>query len=615
MQLLPLDKLGAREIAPGKIQFGVFLPWVSDQTGNAVFVKIIHEHDQFLQNIPPSPFPLAHSIDAIYGDYWSVTIDIAATAGPPGSAWGQPGTYVYRYEIHNPNVGVLDCIVDPYAREFGVGKLSAFTLGFQEHAWSANESAWRTPPLTDLVLYELELQEFGNGIQGAIDRLDYLADLGINCVEVMPVSNVALSVDWGFLPTGYFGVDERFGNRSDFQRFVDAAHQRGIAVILDSVYGHTSSDFTYCDLYRRLRYQENPFLGDFAKNYFGESTDYRRQLTRDFFFSVNYLWLDRFHIDGFRYDCVPNYWDGPEGVGYANLVYSTYQLVKTNIPNGGHWQRFSGQEITLVQCAEQLEDPQGVLNQSYSNCTWQNGTRDAAVSVASGDRGALTNLGLQLGSSGYPETVSTNADTLTKAALQYIENHDHERFICEFGLWNSGQGLFQEGNRDLWYKVQPYLIALLTAKGLPMLWQGEEFCENYWLPNDGLGRTMLLRPVRWDYFYDGVGESIIGLIRKVIRLRRNNDEYRTGQHYFYNDWDRYQSKGLLLFSRIKGNRFSLVALNFSDTDQVVPFWFPIAGNYVEQLHGNASNLLSGVAALTEVSLQVPANYGRIWSNV
>jgi maltooligosyltrehalose trehalohydrolase len=616
MQLLPLDKLGAREINPGTMQFGVFLPWVSAGNGNQIFVKIIHEKDQFLQGVQPLSFPMGHSLDPDYGDYWSAQLNIGAQPPPAGSSWGQPGTYLYRYEIHNPNVGVLDWIVDPFAREFGVGKLSAFTLGFQEHPWSPNELAWKTPKLRDLIMYELQLDEFGGSLNGAIERLDYLRDLGINCIEVMPVSNVALNVDWGFLPIGYFGVDERFGNRRDLQRLVDAAHQRGIAVVLDVVYGHTSSEFPYSDTYRRLKYQANPFLGDFAKNMFGESTDFNLKLTQDFFYSVNFLWLDRFHVDGFRYDCVPNFWDGATGKGYANLVFSTYDTVKAKIATGGHWQRFSqNNEITVIQCAEQLEDAAGVLAQSYSNCTWQDGTYGTANAVARGYGGALTEFGFKLGLDGYIEQATHNADTLTKTALQYIENHDHQRFVCNFGMRNAHEGLFQEGNRDLWYKVQPYLIALLCAKGIPMLWQGQEFAENYWLPDRGLARTMLLRPVRWDYFYDDIGKTNVRLVRKLIALRRQNAEYREGQHFYYQHWERYQSKGVLMFSRFTNNNFSLVALNFSDAEQTVPFWFPVAGDYAESLHGNAADFLQNVPALTEWTLKIPSNYGRIWRKV
>ena len=73
------------------------------------------------------------------------------------------------------------------------------------------------------------------------------------------------SVDWGYLPIGYFGVDERLGKRSDFQQLVDIAHQQGIAVIVDVVYGHTGVDFPYYDAYTRLQIQRKPLHGPVCK--------------------------------------------------------------------------------------------------------------------------------------------------------------------------------------------------------------------------------------------------------------------------------------------------------------------------------------------------------------
>jgi len=624
MTLLPLNTLGAIE-TNGTVTFGIWLPWVSDSDGNKVTVKIIHERDQFLQNIPPREFPMTHSVRAPYGDFWSATVPIAGTPpAPPESAWGSPGRYVYRYRIDNPNVGSLDWIIDPCAREFGVGKLSAFTLGYQPYTWSATETNWRTPALSDLIFYEVNIGEFAGDLGRTRDLMAYLNDLGVNAIEVMPLSNVAASVDWGYLPIGYFGVDERFGKRSDFQQMVDVAHQHGIAVVVDAVYGHTGIDFPYFDAYTRLHYRDNPFMGPFAKDYFsnfGKSTDFTRQLTRDYFFTVNHHWLEVYHVDGFRYDCVPNYWDGPLGVGYASLVYETYQLAKSKIAGSQpFWKRFdagAGSPMTLIQCAEQLEGPEEILRSSYSNSTWQNHTFDAAKAVARGDGGRLTDWGFSLGLFGYTEQENTNGDVIPKTALQYIENHDHERFICNFGLSNpdeAGNPLFLEGNRNLWYMLQPYVIATVMSKGIPMLWQGEEFGENYFLPDFGAGRVALLRALRWDYFYDTPGQSVMQLLRKLVRIRRNRSHVRRGTYYFFNDWDRYQSNGLLLFARYDGPAYTLVAINVRNADQTVPFWFPVGGNYAEELHGGTLDL-KGIVSLQETQLTIPSHYGRIWTAV
>ena len=172
--------------------------------------------------------------------------------------------------------------------------------------------------------------------------------------------------------------------------------------------------------------------------------------------------------------------------------------------------------------------------------------------------------------------------------------------------------MFQEGDRGRWFMLQPYLIALLMSKGVPMLWQGEEFAENYFLPDFGEGRVALLRPLRWDYFYDGSGQPIVALVRKLLRIRHARDHIRRGTFYFFNDWERYQSRGVLMFAGYDGARYTLVGINTSDADQTVPFWFPIAGSYVEELHGGGLDLRN-IAALQEVALTIPSHYGRIWT--
>ena len=77
--------------------------------------------------------------------------------------------------------------------------------------------------------------------------------------------------------------------------------------------------------------------------------------------------------------------------------------------------------------------------------------------------------------------------------------------------------------------LQPYLIGLLLSKGVPMLWQGQEFGENYFLPDFGAGRVSLLRPLRWDYFYDTAGQQLVRLVRTLIRTRRARPHMRRGK--------------------------------------------------------------------------------------
>jgi 1,4-alpha-glucan branching enzyme len=151
----------------------------------------------------------------------------------------------------------------------------------------------------------------------------------------------------------------------------------------------------------------------------------------------------------------------------------------------------------------------------------------------------------------------------------------------------------------------------MTAKGTPLLSEGQEFCENYWIPSSGYGRVMLYRPVRWNYFYDNDGQPIIRLVRKLTKIRRGGSQFTDGQHYFYNDDNNFNFKGLLAFSRQDANAFSLVVVNFTNYQQTTSFTFQTSGNYVEEIEGTQN--LNGVVAGAAQTLSVPSNYGCIWT--
>jgi 1,4-alpha-glucan branching enzyme len=623
MNFMPMDRLGPHDRGSA-VHLGLLLPGICPGAGFSLQVRVIHEQDQFLQSEPAACFAMSHRVDPVYGDYWETVLDLSQQGS--GRHWGAPGRYVYRYALRRPDGGEVDWIIDPFAREFGVGRHAAFTYGYQQHQWGAAEAAWRTPRHHDLVLYEMNLMEFAGSLEQATERLDYLRDLAVTGISLMPVTNISDAIDWGYTPIGYFGVDERFGKRADFQRFVEAAHERGLAVLVDAIYGHTSSLFAYEYLYARVANVPNPMMGPFAQNMFAPSVDWTKSFAEDFFSTVNRHWLEVFHVDGFRYDCVPNYWElGPHFRGYASIAYDTYRWVSAQVAAGKpHYARFGDGDrpLRLIQCAEQLEAVADALEQTYSTCTWQNDTLAAAEAVAKGDAGAIARLGLALGASRLPEERTVNGDRLFKSPLQYIENHDHSRFVCHFGTSNpdsEGNPLFEQGDRGQWYKVQPYLVALALAKGIPLLWEGQELCENAKVAPGGTSRTGFLRLVHWEYFYDDAGRGLLTLLRKLLKVRAALAHVRDGSHFFFNDHERYQRHGLLLFARYYPGtpRYTLVALNFSDSARRAPFWFPVAGDFREELHGGdrPELNLAGIPADQERWVEIPAHYGRIWTHL
>jgi glycosidase len=287
--------------------------------------------------------------------------------------------------------------------------------------------------------------------------------------------------------------------------------------------------------------------------------------------------------------------------------------VGTRLANG-EWPRFGTVgRPTLIQCAEQLEDPAGVLFQTYSDATWQDGTLNAARAVAHAAAGAIDSFGAALGLDGLPTEVTLNGRTWPRAGLQYLETHDHSRLLAEFGTVQpdeAGNYLFLAGDRTRWFKLQPYLIALLTAKGIPMLFEGEELGEDFTLPGNGLGRIGLLRPVNWDYFYDTPGRTLVTLVRTLLTLRRAREEIRSDNYFYYRDPANYQNNGVMIFHRTSSTASTVVAVNFSDAASTVELSFPLAGHWTSQLPGGADLDVTGGAPS---AITVPSNYGRIWT--
>jgi 1,4-alpha-glucan branching enzyme len=356
------------------------------------------------------------------------------------------------------------------------------------------------------------------------------------------------------------------------------------------------------------------FSGEFFEGRPG--TDYTKEFTRDYFFQCNQYWLREYHVDGFRYDYVPGMYDGPAGQGYANLIYRTYQDSKS-LP------RFDGGNgrSKIIQCAEHLPDPAGILSETYSNCSWQNGLLDRARDMARwnyvGEQFAHL---LDPEFLGFPNEFRNPAsgESFPVAPFQYLESHDHPRFINQFGQ-TAIRDLLGEfyGDRNRYYKMQPYVIALYTAKGIPMLWNGQEFGENWGVPNFGIGRNLFERPLHWEYFYDVAGKALVRLHRILGQLRKTHRALGSRGYFYYYFDPNHLRRGVIAYRRdanaTPGNiaECLLVVLNFSDSDNEVWLPFPKPGTWIEQLDGRHPPVQTTQKDQWS-PVTVPSNYGAVF---
>lgn len=617
---MDLERVGAHPATTTsgehRVRFGLYLPGILPADGYQLRVLLIHEQDQFDREVPPQPVDLAY-VDGDLG-LWQAEVALKPPAARPTGRFGQAGAYLYRYQLLRGGQPVVFWFADPFARAAGIGSLSAFTVGAAaSFAWT--DAEFRVPEVDDLIVYELQVAEFNGDFDGVVKQLDYLAGLGVNAIELLPVTNVPEKVEWGYTPLGYFAPDDRLGGPAGMKRLVDACHRRGIAVIVDAVYGHCHPDFAYNLVYRATGVA-NPMMGEFAEQFAGlVGPDYTKEFAREFFHRVNEFWLDEYRVDGFRYDFVPGSYDGPTGVGYAELVHHTYHYSQT-IPR---FQSHDGRSRVL-QVAEHLAKPREMLAKTYSNACWQNELLDAARGMARGGPIPDTighRLDPELG--GYPATYEDPAtgERLPVAPFQYLESHDHGRFVNEFGRLAFTDLVGEPyGDRALAYKTQPYAIALLTAKGIPMLWQGQELGENWGLPGGADPQRILFeRPVHWEYFYDPIGKAMVRLYRILGMLRRRHAALGSRSHLHYEDDADHRSRGLVVYRRqmsaeaARTGEVLIVVLNFRNYAQEVVVEFPLVGPWHDLIDEQESHrfVVDVARAGERHRVPVPSNYGVI----
>ena len=171
---------------------------------------------------------------------------------------------------------------------------------YDHSAFRWTDGAWTGRALPGSVLYEMHIGTFtpGRTFDAAIERLDYLADLGIDLVEVMPVNVWDGTAGWGYDGVLWGAVHEPYGGPDGFKRFVNACHDRGLGVVLDVVYNHIGPSGAY--LYRFGPYFAGSNQWGAALNVDGPGSDEVRRYVID-----NAVgWLRDFHVDGLRLDAV-----------------------------------------------------------------------------------------------------------------------------------------------------------------------------------------------------------------------------------------------------------------------------------------------------------------------
>lgn len=170
-------------------------------------------------------------------------------------------------------------------------------------AYPWRDGHWRGRPWHEAVIYELHVGTFTpeGTFAGAAAKLDHLADLGITAIEIMPVADFPGRRNWGYDGALLFAADAAYGRPEDFKALVEAAHARGMMVLLDVVYNHFGPDGNYLSAYAPTFFTERHHTPwGAAINFDGRDAG----PVRDFIIHNALYWLEEFHLDGLRLDAV-----------------------------------------------------------------------------------------------------------------------------------------------------------------------------------------------------------------------------------------------------------------------------------------------------------------------
>lgn len=433
----------------------------------------------------------------------------------------------YRYVIRGPYIDGVQWRTDPYCKSVentdeGNGAIVADTFN-----WA--DDRFQMPPWNELVIYELHVASFnGQNAQpgnfgSIIGKLDYLKDLGINAIEILPIEGFPGTYSLGYNPALPFDIESSYGSPDDFKTFILAAHQRGIAVILDVVLNHFGPD----DLNTSLRrpdgwYVDNRdgiyFYSDWREQTgFGPRPDYGRGEVRSFLKDSAMLWLDQYRVDGLRFDSTVN----------IRNVYGNNNDPAHDLPDGWSLMAWINDEVDRnmpwkITIAEDLQDnpwityPTGEEGAGFDSqwdayYYWR--IVDTVVVPRDQDRD-MTQIAQAL-------THSLGPDMCKR--LLFFNNHDQCAAINNTvrlpdRIW--------QGHADSWFARKRYTLTagvLCTSPGIPMIFQGDEFLTwGSWDPHTDLDWSQLQR-------FPG----IYALFRDLFRLRRNlggNTAGLTGQH-------------------------------------------------------------------------------------
>lgn len=351
-------------------------------------------------------------------------------------------------DVHDPSV-----IIDPRAYDW-------------------RDDGWRGRPWHDTVLYELHVGTFSpsGDFAGVRDELKTLADIGVSAVELMPIADFPGRWNWGYDGVLPYAPDARYGTPEDLKALVEAAHARGLMIVLDVVYNHFGPDGNYLHSYAAEMFTDR------RRTPWGAAIDYTRRPVRDFFIHNALYWLNEYRFDGLRFDAVHEIIDESK----PTILEELAETVRKSVEPGRHVHLVLENDDNAARLI--ARQPDGTPR--YYTAQWNDDFHHVAHVIATGEssgyyadytdtparrfgRALAEGFVYQGERSDYRDRVRGEpSDVLPPTAfVDFIQNHD------QVGNRAFGERLTTLAPPEA---VKALHAILLLAPSVPLLFMGEE---------------------------------------------------------------------------------------------------------------------------------------------
>ena len=517
--------------------------------------------------------------------------------------------YAYQYLI-DYNIKVVDPysekILDPWNDQYikvgnypnlksyptglTTGFVSTFLINESNYTW--NVTNFIKPAQDNLIIYELHIRDFteSDSYNEALTYLDYLETLGVNAIELMPINEFEGADSWGYNPALYMALDKAYGTKNDFKNFVDACHERGIAVLADVVFNHSFGQSPLLQMYWNSEdnkpaadnpwYNVNHNLVDNTSAHWGYDFNHESSHTTEFFNDVLSYWMDEYKIDGFRFDFTK---------GFSNTIYT----------GADNWaSAYDASRIAILK--------------NYADHVWNNNPSNKPYVIFehlsdNSEEKELANYGIMLWGNmnhNYSQnTMGWSSDTdlswisykqrgwNNPNVIGYMESHDEERLMYKnltFG--NSTNPNHNVRNLNIALSRQELAGAFFfTIPGPKMIWQFGEL--GYDVSIDDPGRVDR-KPIRWEYFDDVNRKNIYDVWSKLIRLKKEQPVFNTTDYTL--------NVGSLTKSIVLRHASMDVVVigNFDVTNKSIITPFTQTGTWYEYFTGDEKNVTNTSESIT-----------------